>query len=296
MVKFDRDGLPIRAAKPSDRDRARSRSPPGRRDRSPPRGRDRSRSPPRRRNEDDGPRRRYDDDDRRSGPSSRFDGSRGRDDAGPSRARDEGRSSGGGQRRDEERRPAAPEVRYAEARPVVPAGMPAPASAMGGGARVTRMIEVIANDRLGGKGPFCRCGHADWRSPRQMQPRRHHRRPQEAHRSAEGHEAGEGAPVDAASLIGRSCSRSGTRSSRTTFDCPTTRCAGRRCAEADWVDSRRHEVRSASRVRAETAAWRCTEPGSCTLRPAFEGLKTMCLHVEKIVVRRRHQTKAAQRK
>ena len=196
MVRFDRDGLPIRAAKPSDRDR--SRSPPSRRDRSPPRGRDRSRSPPRRRTEDD---------DRRSGPSRRYEEPRGRDDSGPSRSRDEGRSTGAGRRpdegrasgsglrRDEVQRAPAPEVRYAEARPVVPAGMPAPASATGGGARVTRMIEVIANDRLGGKG---RCRHiacADLPSPRQVQPGRHHRRPEEAHRSSEGHQAGEGASL-----------------------------------------------------------------------------------------------------
>lgn len=164
MVKFDRDGLPIRAAKPSDRER--SRSPPRRRDRdrSPPRGRDRS--PPRRRTDDAdgraetsrrsdddgrGGHSRRNDDDGRAGPSRRYDEPRGRDDAGSGRSRDEGRFASA--RREDDSRPPAPEVRYAEARPVVPAGMPAPASAMGGGARVTRMIEVIANDRLGGKGP-----------------------------------------------------------------------------------------------------------------------------------------------
>lgn len=73
------------------------------------------------------------------------------------------------------------------------------------------LIEVIANDRLGRKGEslapsehhcaltlmLTLCFLWCWCSPRQVQPGRHRRRPQEAHRSADWYDPGKGELVPA---------------------------------------------------------------------------------------------------
>lgn len=134
MVRLDKYGMPIRKETASASDR-RPSPPPLRR---------RSRSPDRRRNDRGDDYRRRDDGDRRRSYDDR--GSRREDDRRGGR-RDE-------REKERERGPTTHTDRgeLAVKLPEVPAGMPAPAAKPVAASGGLRMIEVIANDRLGGKG------------------------------------------------------------------------------------------------------------------------------------------------
>ena len=156
MVQLDADGLPSRPStkRPynSEQDSSRQR----RRSQSPPRRYRRSASPPSR---DYKSRERREDrrDERRDERSADYEGQRARyreGDRENDRRKYADRPPNEDSRRPEGARQESTS-KYADMRSItVPKGMPAPPSknANPTGGKVSRMIEIIANDRLGGKG------------------------------------------------------------------------------------------------------------------------------------------------
>ena len=168
--------------------------------------------------------------------------------------------------------------------PSVPAGMPAPPTAGSAPVGAMRMIEVVANDRLGGKGaafarpsrPFGQLPH----SAGQMQPRRHSRRPQKADCGAKGYQGGKGAFGEVPSSLRiavlkmhRLCSRSGSAFSANTYllhrnrECtaPSTRTTLR------FLTTKFMTVRCARSCHRGNRRLQCT--GMCAHEMGFAGAK-----------------------